>query len=165
MIILLPPCLGVFLNSERKGRINALLKRTVNYRFTENIYDFDWMLLHTDCRLYAVQKHPVQKSLVSIVVFQLLFNSECGLLCIGTKCIEIRFCLDVYIRFHSVMITFICDNKSQSIYLSIAVMLSNSDVPSGLRTPILKSTYHHYCTLKMHIVSKAFEIDEVSTDR
>jgi hypothetical protein len=43
---------GGFLNSEQAGRINALLKRAVKYRFTDTIYDFDGMLLHADCKLF-----------------------------------------------------------------------------------------------------------------
>jgi hypothetical protein len=46
----------------------TLFKRAVNYRFTENIYDFDGMLLHTDCTLLETFS---AKIIVSIVIFLL----------------------------------------------------------------------------------------------
>ena len=47
---------GGFLNSEQIGRINALFRRAVKYRFTENTYDFVGILLHTDSAMFRAMQ-------------------------------------------------------------------------------------------------------------
>ena len=43
---------GGYVNAEQIGRINALLMRARRYQLTDNIYDFQGLLDHADCKLF-----------------------------------------------------------------------------------------------------------------
>jgi hypothetical protein len=138
--------LGDFLNSEQAYRINALLKRGANYRFTGNIYNFGGTLLHANCTLFI--ETFSEKIMAALVIVHAATY---------TKCERLR---KQRLNFVSPLVSRPTNSKEISFYLDFCTLFNSCDkvchqkknvfdierlVTSNMQNNVFRCLQHNFC--------------------